>query len=58
MANDVVVGAHCYVLDPRVDDDGLQTGDRHGRMFSGLSHCEVEETAMADLCAFAKGLSS
>jgi hypothetical protein len=58
MANDVMVGAHSYVLDPRVDDSGLQVGDRHGRMVSGLSWCEVEETAMADPCAFAKGPSS
>jgi hypothetical protein len=58
MANDVMVGAHSYVLDPQVDDSGLQVGDRLGRMVSGLSRCEVEETAMAVLCAFAKGPSS
>jgi hypothetical protein len=52
MAEDVVVGAHCCVVDPKVKDAGLRAGDKYGRMFPGLSPCAVDETAMADVLVF------
>jgi hypothetical protein len=49
MAKDMVVGAHSCVVDSKVKDAGLRAGDKYGRMFPGLSPCEVDETAMISL---------
>lgn len=49
MAESIRVGAHSCVINPKVKDAGLSAGDKYGRMFPGLSPCEVDETAMVDL---------